>query len=122
MCSDNDLIAAVDFILSKSLTRSQWHDVEMHGIEKYPANAKDVYDENCSVCHSKGNAGVPKIGDKKAWQPLIAQNMDVLIEHTINGAQHVKDGVCAHCSTGEIIAAIKYLVEQSKTTGNFTLW
>ena len=121
-CSDNDIIAAVDYILNKSLSRSQWHDVESGGAEKYPSSGKDIYNENCSVCHNEGKLGAPKIGDKEAWKLLIAQNIDVLIEHTIKGQEHPKNGGCQQCTTGEIIDAIKYLVSQSKTEGNFSLW
>lgn len=35
-CSDNDIIAAVDYILEESLTRSQWIDVQSSGGALYP--------------------------------------------------------------------------------------
>ena len=84
-CSDNDIIAGVDYILNESLSRSQWLDVKSGGAAKYPSNGKDLYNENCSVCHNEGKLGAPKIGDKAMWKPLIDQNIDVLVEHTING-------------------------------------
>lgn len=121
-CSDNDIIAAVDYILSKSLSRSQWIEVQTQGSKSFPASGKLIYNENCSVCHSEGKLGAPKVGDKALWKPLIAQNMDVLIEHTIKGKSHPHNGGCAHCTTSEIIDAIKYMVSQSKTEGNYTLW
>ena len=121
-CSDNDIIAAVDYILNKSVSRSQWLDIETGGAEKFPASGKDIYNENCSVCHNMGKLGAPKIGDKEAWSPLIAQNIDVLVEHTIKGQDHPKNGGCEQCTTAEIIDAIKYIVSQSKTEGNFSLW
>jgi len=121
-CSDNDLISAVDYILNKSLSRSQWLDLESGGAQKYPSNGKDIYNENCSVCHNDGKLGAPKIGDKEAWKPLIAKNVDVLIEETTNGKGHPKNGGCTHCTTAEVIDAIKYIVGQSKTEGNFSLW
>ncbi len=55
-------------------------------------------------------------------EAIIAQNMDVLIEHTINSEDHPKNGGCKHCTTGEVIDAIKYMVSQSKTEGNYSLW
>lgn len=121
-CSDNDVIAAVDYILNKSLSRSQWLDIKSGGTKKYPASGKAIYDENCAVCHNEGKLGAPKIGDKQVWKPLIAKNMDVLIEHTINGKDHPQKGGCELCTTGEVIDAIKYMISQSKTEGNFTLW
>lgn len=121
-CSDNDIISAVDYILNQSLTRSQWIDVQSGGEKKYVANGKTVYDENCSVCHAEGKLGAPKIGDKEVWRPIIEQNIDVLIKNTIHGKNHPENGGCKHCTTGEIIDAIKYIVSQSKSEGNFTLW
>ncbi|WP_419419808.1 c-type cytochrome [Legionella sp. D16C41] len=121
-CSDNDIMAATDFILNKSLSRSQWHDLESGGTKKYPSNGKTVYNENCSVCHNEGKNGAPKIGDKAIWEPIIAKNMDVLIGDTIHGEYHPKNAGCKVCSTDEIIEAIKYMVSQSKTEGNYSLW
>ncbi|WP_084273766.1 c-type cytochrome [Legionella fairfieldensis] len=121
-CSDNDLVAAVDYILRKSLTRSQWSDLTTGGAAKYPSSGKEIYDENCSMCHNDGQHGAPRIGDKITWKPLIAKNMDVLIENTVKGSDHPKNGGCKHCTTGEVIEAIKYMVSQSKAEGNYSLW
>ena len=121
-CSDNDIIAAVDYILNKSLSRSQWLTVKSSGVASFPENGKDLYIENCSVCHNEGKLGAPKLGDKEAWKPILAQNFDVLVERTINGDHHPDKGGCEHCSTKEIIDAIKYMVSQSKTEGNYSLW
>ncbi|KTD03190.1 cytochrome c [Legionella geestiana] len=121
-CSDNDIISAVDYLLNKSLTRSEWRDLKAGGSEKFPVSGKAIYEEDCSACHKDGKLGAPKVGDREAWKPLIQQNMDVLIEKTINGEKHPKNGGCVHCTTGEVIEAIKYMVSQSKTEGNFSLW
>lgn len=121
-CSDNDLIAAVDYILNQSLSRSRWRDLTSGGAAKYPSNGKDIYNENCSICHNEGKDGAPKIGDKVAWKPLIAQNIDVLVLNTLKGGAHPKNGGCEQCTTGELLEAIKYMVSQSKTEGNYSLW
>ena len=34
-----------------------------------------------------GIAGAPKLGDQAAWEARIAQGMDVLVDHAINGYQ-----------------------------------
>lgn len=121
-CSDNDLIAATDYLLNNSLTHSQWLDLASGGQKKYPADGKTIYHETCAVCHDSGKNGAPKLGDKEIWKPLIAQNMDVLIENTLKSDSHAKDKVCSFCSTSEWIEAIKYMVAQSKTEGNYSLW
>lgn len=121
-CSDNDIIAGVNYILNKSLSRSQWEDLASGGPAKYPSDGKTIYQENCAVCHNEGKMGAPKIGDKAAWKPLIAKNMDALIASTVQGEHHPKNGGCKHCTTREVIEAIKYMVSQSKTEGNYSLW
>lgn len=121
-CSDNDVISAVDYILNESLTRTQLLDLKSGGASKFPVNGADVYNEHCAGCHNEGKDGAPKIGDKEVWQPLLAKNMDVLIENTIKGKNHPKNGGCEQCTGNEIIEAIKYLVSKSKTDGNYSLW
>ena len=121
-CSDNDVMAAVDYILDHSLTRSQRLDLAAGPAKKVPMSGKDIYNERCSVCHTDGKSGAPKIGDKAVWNPLIAKNIDVLVEHTIKGQNHPVNGGCKDCTTGDIMAAIKYIVSQSKTSGNYSLW
>lgn len=121
-CSDNDIISAVDYILDKSLTRTELLNLKTGGAAKYPANGETIYNENCAACHNEGKDGAPKIGDKQVWKPLIAENMDVLIENTVNGKKHLKNGGCKHCKTSEVIEAIKYMVNKSKTEGNYSLW
>ncbi len=121
-CSDNDILASVDYILDKSLSRSQRHDLASGGKGAFPSSGKDVFTEQCSACHTDGKSGAPVIGDKKAWTPLIAQNVDVLVEHTIKGKHHPVNGGCKQCSTREIISAIKYIISQSASEGNYSLW
>jgi cytochrome c5 len=121
-CSDNDLIAAVNYILNNSLSHSQWADVEKGGAEKFPSNGKTVYLENCAVCHNEGKEGAPKLGDKVIWDRLATQNIDVLFKKTMDGKSHPQEGGCAECSSGEVLEAIKYILSQSTTEGNFSLW
>ena len=46
-----------------------------------------VWRETCRPCHGTGLAGAPRIGDRVAWAPRIAQGMDVLVEHALRGFQ-----------------------------------
>ena len=45
-------------------------------------SGEEVYKEVCSACHDAGVAKAPKLGDKKAWAPLIKEGQSVL---TIDG-------------------------------------
>jgi cytochrome c5 len=121
-CNEDDLKAAVDYILDKSLSRSEKHDLAAGGALKFPASGKDIYNESCYVCHNEGKLGAPKLGDHEVWTNLLTKNMDVLIENTINSEHHPKQGGCETCTTREIIDAIKYMLSQSHVEGNYSLW
>jgi cytochrome c5 len=87
--------------------------------EAEPSQGKKVYDSACFACHAQGVAGAPKIGDKAAWEPRIAQGMDTLVTHAVNGFQG-KSGVMPpkggymNLSDEEVAAAVAYMVEQAK--------
>lgn len=121
-CSDNDIIAAVDYLLHKSLSRSQWLDLKSGGGAKFPSDGRNVYKENCSVCHDAGKLGAPKIGDQEVWQHILRQNIDVLVENVMKSPKHPQNGGCVHCTTAEVLEGIKYMISQSNVEGNYTLW
>jgi cytochrome c5 len=50
-------------------------------------SGQDVYMTACTACHGAGIAGAPKTGDAAAWEPRIAQGMDTLVTHAIEGFQ-----------------------------------
>lgn len=52
-----------------------------------PKNGEETYKAVCSACHANGIAGAPKVGDKAAWAPRIAQGKAVLYTHALNGFQ-----------------------------------
>lgn len=80
-----------------------------------PRSGPEVYDAVCTACHSTGAAGAPKKGDKDAWAPRVAEGMDTLISHALNGynAMPAKGG-CASCPDEEIQSAVEYIVSESK--------
>jgi len=79
---------------------------------------KKLYDSACVACHGAGIAGAPKVGDKAAWAPRIAQGNDTLYTHAIKGFQG-KAGVMppkggSAASDDEVKAAVDYMVTASK--------
>jgi cytochrome c5 len=48
---------------------------------------EQVYNQACVACHGAGVAGAPKFGDKAAWAPRIAQGIDTLHKHALQGFQ-----------------------------------
>ena len=73
-----------------------------------------VFNATCTACHSTGVAGAPKLGDKAAWKPRIAQGTDVLYKHVVSGFNAMPPrGTCSDCSDEELKRAIEYMVKQS---------
>ncbi len=87
------------------------------GVTQSGDTGKQVYEGLCVACHAAGVAGAPKFGDKAAWAPRIAQGMDTLYMHSINGFQG-KTGVMPpkggnpSLSDAEVKAAVDYMVKQ----------
>ena len=48
-------------------------------------DTKSVYESRCTACHGFGIAGAPRLGDKDSWAPRIAQGIETLYDHAING-------------------------------------
>jgi cytochrome c5 len=78
-------------------------------------SGKERYAASCAACHDIGAAGAPKLGNKAAWAPRIAQGEAVLVKAAINGigAMPAK-GMCPSCSDDEIKAAVQYMISQGK--------
>ena len=77
-----------------------------------------LYTSTCIACHGAGIAGAPKLGDKAAWAPRIAQGVAVLDDHAIHGFQG-KAGMMppkggSTASDDDVKAAVAYMVAQSK--------
>jgi cytochrome c5 len=115
-CSDEELKGAIAHMLNETGFKVK---VAAAAPAAAPAAAavdgKKVYDSSCMACHATGAAGAPKTGDKAAWAPRIAQGMDMLHNHAINGIRAMPPrGTCAACSDDDLKAAVDYMVSQSK--------
>ena len=83
-----------------------------------PGNGLRVYNAVCIACHSPpGIGGAPAIGDGAAWAPRIAQGMDTLVDHALNGYSGStgimpRKGGNFDLSDEDIVAAIEYMVAQ----------
>ena len=80
---------------------------------------KSVYGKVCAMCHATAAAGAPKPGDKADWGPRIAQGMDVLNKHAIEGFTGAKGvmpprGAVATLTDDEVKAAVAFMVDQSR--------
>lgn len=75
---------------------------------------EEVVTAVCAACHSSGALGSPKIGDKTAWAPRIAQGYETLIKHAIEGIRSMPaKGGNPDLTEGEIANAVAYMANQS---------
>lgn len=123
-CSDEDIQNAVDYMIGDAASGEGKPAKPVVELPKATLElGKQVYDKVCAVCHDAGKLGSPKLGDQTAWAPLIDQNFDVLVSHSIKGYRGMPArGACYDCSDTDIIAAVKYMVQQGKSSGDYLLW
>lgn len=88
-------------------------------VSSEPKSGEEVFNLACTACHTAGIAGAPKVGEADAWTARIAQGMEVLNDHAINGYQGsagimpAKGGITS-LSDDEVIGAVEYMVEKSR--------
>jgi cytochrome c5 len=73
-----------------------------------------LYAQTCSVCHATGVAGAPKLGDKSAWGPRIAEGIDGLTASAIKGKGAMPPKGGSSASEAEIKAVVSYMVAAAK--------
>ena len=78
------------------------------------ALGEKVFGANCVSCHGAGVLGAPKVGDKTAWGPRVAQGKDTLYTHALGGFKMMpaKGGNPA-LKDEEVKAAIDYMVSKA---------
>ena len=127
-CSDQQIKDAVSYMVDHSKAGAAGATTSSAPKGKAPekttlARGKKIYEAHCAACHKAGLMGAPKTGDKVTWRPIIKKGMPTLFTHTIKGFGKMPVmGGCKACNDGDIISAVKYMVNQSKESGNYQLW
>ena len=82
-------------------------------------DGKTIFGNLCHACHETGAGGAPKISDKAAWAPRVAEGLDTLIKHATDGFTG-KSGVMPPkggnpaLTDDQIKATVQWMVEQVK--------
>ena len=74
---------------------------------------------SCALGHASGAAGAPIPGNKDEWAPRIAQGMDVLYQHSLEGFTGQKGMMPAKggnpsLKDEDVKAAVDYMVSLSE--------
>ena len=73
-----------------------------------------LYAQVCQVCHAAGVAGAPKLGDKTAWAPRLAQGIDGLTASVIKGKGAMPPRGGSTAPDADIKAVVSYMVSTVK--------
>ena len=76
------------------------------------ADGKAVFDKTCAACH-KALPNAPKLGDKKAWAPLIARGSKDLIASVVKGKAPMPPRGGA-ANEEDVAAAVEYMMNAAK--------
>jgi cytochrome c5 len=78
-----------------------------------------VYNSACIACHGAGVAGAPIPGNEEQWAPRVAQGLDVLKDHAINGytgsiGYMPAKGGRTDLSDDEVAGAVEYMIGEAE--------
>jgi cytochrome c5 len=83
-------------------------------------DGKTIFGNLCQTCHTIAATGAPQISDKAAWAPRVAQGLDTLVKHAIEGYQG-PDGKLMPAKGGnpaltdaQVKATVEWMVGQVK--------
>lgn len=79
---------------------------------KLNPSGEKLYKSACIACHSTGAANAPKLGNKKAWEPIIARGMDEMMHVTINGKGSMPARGGTKADDDALRAAVEYMVSR----------
>ncbi|MDQ7988986.1 MAG: c-type cytochrome [Candidatus Dactylopiibacterium sp.] len=78
-----------------------------------PMSGEEIVTKICSACHGTGVSGAPRMGDKAAWAPRLAEGMNTVYNIALNGkgAMPARGGRPT-LSDDEVKSAVDFLVKQ----------
>jgi cytochrome c5 len=76
------------------------------------ALGKSVFNHTCLTCHGNSVRDAPRIGDMHVWQPRLAQGLDVLIRHALEGHGRMPaKGGYSSLTDYEVSSAVAYVYQ-----------
>ncbi|XOV85564.1 MAG: c-type cytochrome [bacterium] len=77
---------------------------------------------SCAQCHVDGNAGAPIVGIAEHWQPRLAQGMETLLRHTLEGLNSMPPlGYCMACEQDDFRAMIDFMSKDHRMRNDVSL-
>jgi cytochrome c5 len=73
---------------------------------------QQVFENQCTTCHTSGALGAPKFGDAAAWAPRIAKGYDALLASATKGKGNMPAQSGGDFSDFEIGRAVVYMADK----------
>jgi cytochrome c5 len=83
------------------------------GGAKGAKSGEEVVNGACGACHTAGVAGAPKIGDKAAWAPRLAQGLDAMVKSATAGKNAMPPKGGADVTPLELTRAVVFMANKS---------
>ncbi len=83
--------------------------IEIRDANRQLKSGEEVFKAQCSVCHTTGVAGAPKLGDAAAWSPRIATGYEALLTSAVKGKNAMGPQGGGDFETLEIGRAVVYM-------------
>jgi cytochrome c5 len=74
---------------------------------------QQVFEAQCTTCHTAGLLGAPKFGDAAAWGPRIAKGYDALLQSAVHGKGSMPAQGGGDFSDVEVGRAVAYMANQA---------
>jgi cytochrome c5 len=113
--SDTEVKSAVEYMLQKAgLMEASASATPAAPAAAAGKTGEAVYSKACVACHSTGAAGAPKVGDKTAWEPRLAQGLDALVMSSLKGKGTMPPkGGNTSLSDAEVKSAVEYMLQKA---------
>jgi len=75
-----------------------------------------LYNRSCAACHAGQLPQAPQAGDRAAWEPRLAQGIEVLVVRVTQGFKAMPPrGLCMDCSAEDYLAIIHWMSQRPDT-------
>ena len=77
------------------------------------------YEASCKACHEITGSGAPLTGDVKAWEKVLAQPMEEVMQKVVNGYQGMPPlGQCFDCNQEDLEQLVYFMASDKRLESN----
>jgi len=114
--SDIEIQRAITYMVNQS--GGHWTEPISKAALPAERTGQQIVDAQCHKCHEAGVGGAPKIGDRSAWAPRLAQGLGALVRSAVNGHGGMPArGGMANLTDSELRRAIVYMYSKNDEAG-----